>query len=47
MAWDDLMQAGRAWLCLPDDAPFKGQRLIEKALRDKPVPVPSWAERFQ
>lgn len=50
MAWDDLIQAGRAWLVLvtaDPGTPFKGQRLIEAALRDKPVPVPSWAERFR
>jgi hypothetical protein len=51
-AWDDLMQAARAWLLLDASEPlvtpaFKGQRLIEAALRDKPVPVPSWAERFK
>jgi hypothetical protein len=48
-AWDDLMQAGRAWLvlCAADAVPpFKGARMIEAALRDMPVPVPKWAERY-
>ena len=51
MAWDDLVQAAVCWVVTCDmaGAPvnFKGARLIETALRDKPVPVPSWAERFQ
>jgi hypothetical protein len=51
-AWDDLIQAARAWLLRDADEPlvtplFRGQRLIEAALRDTPVPVPSWAARFQ
>lgn len=48
LAWDDLVQAARAWLVLDDpDARFVGMRLIEAALRDKPVPVPAWAERYK
>ena len=51
-SWDDLIKAGHAWVVLDareplSTPPFKGARLIETALRDKPVPVPSWAERFQ
>jgi hypothetical protein len=51
MAWDHLVQAAVWWVVTCDMAgdavAFRGQRLIETALRDKPVPVPSWAERFQ
>jgi hypothetical protein len=48
LAWDDLVNAARAWLTVADaDAPFKGIRLIEAALRDLPVPVPAWAGRYQ
>jgi hypothetical protein len=51
MAWDNLVAAAKTWLAACEVAggafDFNGQRLIEAALRDKPVPVPSWAERFQ
>lgn len=52
-AWDDLVNAGRAWLVQVDRAPgamaplFPGRKLIEAAERDLPVAVPVWAGRFQ
>jgi hypothetical protein len=50
--WHALIGAAEKWLaeCDAGDpmmAPqFRATRLIEAALRDKPVPVPAWAERF-
>ena len=50
-SWADLVDAGRAWLVANEAAAepgrFMGARLIEAALRDKPVSVPTWAERFR
>jgi hypothetical protein len=55
MAWDNLINEARMWLAACEIAGgafdfaqnFRGQRMIDAALRDKPVPVPSWAARYQ
>ncbi len=51
--WHGLIGAAEGWLERVDAAPlgalapqFAAPRLIEWALRDLPVPVPAWAERF-
>lgn len=48
--WHDLLRLARGWLeTVRDDAAaprFEGKRAIETALRDKPLSVPSWAERY-
>lgn len=53
MVWHGLIGAAQAWLARVDAQPlgvlppqFGAPRLIEAALRDLPVPVPAWAERF-
>jgi hypothetical protein len=50
--WHALIGAAEKWLGQCDAAKpgdllpqFAAIRLIEMALRDKPVPVPAWAER--
>jgi hypothetical protein len=53
-AWGDLVAAAERWLARVTMAEvhglsrpsFEGSRLIEAALRDMPVPVPKWAERY-
>ena len=48
MAWSDLIAAAENWLPVgTGGARFTEARMIETALRDKPVPVPSWAEHYK
>lgn len=53
LAWSNLQRAAQMWLdaCTVNNAlllmPFPGGAgRIAAALRDMPVPVPAWAERF-
>jgi hypothetical protein len=53
MTWHALMGAAESWVARCDAQKpgallpqFPAIRLIEAALRNKPVPVPVWAERY-
>lgn len=50
-AWTALVGDALAWIdvavlqAFASRPAYRGMRMIEAALRDKPLPVPAWAER--